>query len=112
MPAAGVPSWSVLVSLMVHGPDVEPTVRGTIRSVDPTESRGAIAFTSAVDDPEPIIAGAGTWTSYHDDASVIRVWRDGPRVRVEEPDGSPNLIVGEARTWSFEVSQELPLESL
>ena len=107
-----IPSWSVLVSLMVHGPDVEPPVRGAIRSVDGSdESRGYSGFTRYEDDPDPIVAGAGTRTCEADGSSVLRVWRQGSLVRVEEPDGSPSLIVGRGLSWSFDRRHAEPLES-
>jgi hypothetical protein len=113
MSDAESPSWSVLVSLMVHGPDVEPTVRGAIRSVDGTdESRGHVGFLHPEGDPDPVFAGSGTGTRSADGESLVRVWRDGPRVRVEEPDGSPNLIVGDGASWSFDRIHDEPLKSL
>lgn len=65
----------MLVSLMVHGPDVEPTVRGLIRSVDGTgDSPAHFTVIRAEDDPDPVFAGAGTGDDGH---SVLRVWRQG-----------------------------------
>ena len=97
---------------MVHGPDVEPTVRGSIRSVDGTdESRGHFASFHLEGDPDPVFAGSGTGAGRGDGASLLRVWRDGRRVRVEEPDGSPNLIVGESASWIFDRAHQEPLQS-
>ena len=113
MSDAEIPSWSVLVSLMVHGPDVEPTVRGSIRSIDGTdESRGDFAFSHPEGDPDPIFAASGTGSRSEVGASLLRVWRDGRHVRVEESDGAPNLIVGDGASWSFDRVHDQPLESL
>lgn len=107
-----IPSWPVLVSLMVHGPDVEPTVHGLIRSADGTdESRGHIGFTRYQEDPDPVFAGAGTRDTEAVDSNLLRVWRDGTLIRIEEADGSPNLIVGDDTTWSFDRGHPEPLES-
>src|SRR6478609_314194 len=99
---------------MVHGPDLEPTVRGTIRSVDGTdESRGDFVFQHPLDEPVPHMTGACTGTSIEgaENASLLRVWRDGSRVRVEELDGLPNVIVGDHATWTFDRTHDQPLES-
>jgi hypothetical protein len=112
VPDAQIPSWSVLVSLMVHGPDIEPTVRGTIRSVDGTdETRGYATFSHREDDLPPVVAGAYTRSRDLEGGSLLRVWKDGPRIRIEESDGSPNLIVGSDATWSFDRIHDEPLKS-
>jgi len=41
----------------------------------------------------------------------IRVWRDQHRLRIEEPDGRINLIVGDTTCWQFDRDHETPLAS-
>lgn len=73
------PSWVELLTVMVHGPDPEPTFRGVITSHD--------------------IEGD----------TLRRVWRDGTRVRIEMPDGRPRLIVGAESAWQFGSDGDVPV---
>lgn len=52
----------------------------------------------------------GTITTTGRDRCRLDVWREGPRLRVQHPDGSPALIVGAESAWRFDASQDLPLE--
>jgi hypothetical protein len=90
-------SWTELVVLMVDVPEPEPTVRGAIRSLhgDDDSSR-SFGFFRVGGDPMPVHAA---FAAAHEDA--YRVWRDGFRVRMEWPDGSPSLIVGDTLCWRF-----------
>lgn len=62
----------------------EPSIRGMVRSVDPTTA---------------------------DSDGRARVWRDGILARVENPSGRPMLIVGSERAWRFGERQPVPLET-
>ena len=65
-------SWDQLRPLMLTGPETPVRVRGTI--------------VSTADDDSPL---------------ETRVWLDGGRVRLERPDGSPVLVLGDSLTWRF-----------
>jgi hypothetical protein len=98
--------WIELLSLMVDGPRPEPAVRGAIRSVAGTETHH-LAWGGL---HPPVLTGRRG----HLDASVapappIRVWRDGRRLRIEEPDGSLNVIVGDTTCWQFDSAHDAPL---
>jgi hypothetical protein len=89
-----VPSWTELVTLMVEVPDPEPTLRGVIRSVDGEDSgRQFHAYSEGT--PSPVFARHGVV------GSSYRVWRDGLLIRMEHPDGTPSLIVGDELCWQF-----------
>jgi len=106
-----LPSWVELLTLMVHPPEPEPTVRGVVRSNPGTdESRKYIAYSVTGHDPGPVIAGAGA-TASTDEPPLIRVWRDGAKVRLENSVGSPTLIVGEEQCWQFGPSRDIPVVS-
>jgi hypothetical protein len=90
------PSWTELVVLMVEVPDPEPTVRGAIRSREGDESQLSYGFYRTADQPMPVHAA---FAAGHEGA--YRVWRDGLKVRMEWPDGSPSLIVGDTLCWRF-----------
>jgi hypothetical protein len=99
-----------LLTLMVDGPDPEPTVRGSIRSDDGRDSsRGYFAWTSYEGGARPVIAGARPRLDETAQRPPIRVWRDGAKLRIEEPDGSPNLIVGESTCWRFDREHATPV---
>jgi len=119
------PSWVGLLTLMVHGTDPEPTLRGAIRSWSREPERHvAYGWTAFAGDARPVLAGhRGGRAPQPDPASdepaggapdevpSIRVWRDGKRLRIEEPDGSVNLIVGEDTCWQFDREHDTPLAS-
>jgi hypothetical protein len=90
-------SWTELVVLMVEVPEPEPTLRGVIRS-HPGEdgSELSIGYVRIGGQPMPVHAA---FAAAHDGA--YRVWRDGLKVRLEWPDGSPSLIVGDMLCWRF-----------
>jgi hypothetical protein len=95
-----LPSWIELVSLMCEVPDPEPTLRGAIRSFDgDDESRRHHAYGWQGGTSLPVFAR-------HSAAGPppYRVWRDGLRTRMERPDGSPTLIVGDELCWQFDRS--------
>jgi hypothetical protein len=96
---------------MVEAAADEPTGRGAIRSrATGDRSNGWFAYAPL---NTPIVAGrrrhhvpAGDGVS-----APLRVWRDRSRLRIEEPDGSVNLIVGDTKSWQFSDDAELPLEA-
>jgi hypothetical protein len=103
-----------LLTLMVDGPEPEPepepTVRGSIRSDDGRDSsRGYFGLISDESDARPVIAGARPRLDEAAERPPIRVWRDGDKLRIAEPDGSPNLIVGESTCWRFDREHDTPL---
>jgi hypothetical protein len=107
------PSWVALLTLMVHAPDPEPTIRGAIRSwPGDDESAGYFGWTAMAGDPLPVFTGVRP-DSADPSAAVppIRVWRDGERMRIEEPDGAVNLIVGEDTCWQFDREHDIPIAS-
>jgi len=95
-------TWFELLDLMVVGPRPEPTVRGAIAEDHSTEEYRGFA---RVGQP-PVIAGARTGS-----AGALQVWRDGARIRIEEPDGRPNLIVGAETCWQFDREHDTPIAS-
>ena len=98
-------SWDQLLTLMVHGPDPEPPVRGTI--VDwPGEHFGAVPLPR----PYPVLAGTGLRTR-EDGTSAVRVWRDGNLARICDYDGTLKLIVGAELCWDFTEDDEVPASS-
>jgi hypothetical protein len=87
------PGWAALLTLMVHGPDPEPTLRGTIRS-SPDKSAAEL------DEDGP---------ASPEDAAELRVWRDGHRLRVEDANGNVSLIVGDDTCWHFDGHPDSPV---
>ncbi len=106
------PSWVELLTLMVHGPDSEPTLRGAIRSwhgdQETTEQLGWVAYSG---EPPPVFTGSRPSIGQQQAAAPIRVWRDGPRLRIEESDGTLNLIVGDTTCWQFDRDHDTPVAS-
>jgi hypothetical protein len=105
---SGTLSWVELLVLMVHGPQPEPTVRGAIRSTEPAD---VDTYWASAGDTLPVPAGTRPHTVDRAAPPPVRVWRDGAKVRIEEPDGALNLIVGESRCWRFDGAHESPVES-
>lgn len=106
------PSWVALLTLMVHGPDPEPTLRGAIRSWPGEGPRAQeFAWVSFVNQP-PVLTGVGPSVDERK-ATVqpIRVWRDGNRLRIEKPDATVHLIVGDSTCWQFDGDHNTPLAS-
>ncbi|HEU5271945.1 MAG TPA: hypothetical protein VFU36_18630 [Jatrophihabitans sp.] len=99
-------SWAQLLTLMVHGPDPEPPVRGAITSYWPPERFGVIPLKG----PGSVVAGGGVQTG-EDGTGSIRVWRDGDRVRICDSDGALKLIVGAEYCWDFTENDEVPASS-
>jgi hypothetical protein len=98
---------------MVDGPSPERAVRSLIRSYDgDDESGGNYGWTALAGEPLSVFAGV---RAAEDPAAAepwpLRVWRDGTRARIEEPDGTPNLIVGDDTCWRFEPDHEAPTAS-
>jgi len=91
------PTWTELLVLMIDVPEPEPTVHGAIRSVDgDDDSRRTYGFYRVGGQPMPVHAGLAAASE-----GAYRVWRDGLKVRMEWPDGSPSLIVGDTLCWRF-----------
>jgi hypothetical protein len=107
------PSWVALLTLMVHAPDPEPTLRGAIRSWPGEDERAqAYGWTAFAGEPLPVFTGIRpTVDEQKAAAQPIRVWRDGQRLRIEEPDGTINLIVGDTTCWQFDRDHDAPLAS-
>lgn len=101
------PSWVALLTLMVHGPDA--TLRGAIRSREAAEGEESEGWFAWGRENIPVFAGARS--NAPDDAAgrPLLVWRDGVRVRIEEADGSVNLIADESTCWQFELAQDVPV---
>jgi len=107
------PSWVVLLTLMVHGPDPEPTIRSAIRSrPGREEGTGSFGWVAYGDEPLPVFAGVRLNASPEEAAVLpIKVWRDGERMRIEEPDGAVILIVGDTACWQFDREHDTPVAS-
>jgi hypothetical protein len=118
------PSWVALLTLMVRGSDSEPTVHGVLRTVEGDDTTySCIGWTSTAG-RSPVFAGArhalrsdGTDTEgaaadlpASQQRPPLRVWRDGNRVRVEELDGAPSLIVGDEFCWQFDTGRSTPTQ--
>ena len=94
--------WVQVLVQMVHGPDV--SIRGIVRSVDhDNRPRNKVGWTTIGNQVPPTLAGGGV------DATEIRVWRDGMRVRIEEPDGTVVLLCDGTTCWRFRPNRDLPL---
>jgi hypothetical protein len=100
------PSWAHLLQLMTTTPDDEPTLRGAIRHRGPLEGWSFFAR----GDTAPVAAGVRPGVD-HDDPPPLRVWRRGHQLRVEEPDGRVNLIVGQDRVWHYDADRQVHVES-
>lgn len=106
MGAVGM-SWVGLVELMVRARTPEPAVHGTIRSVGSTgEPENATGWVMARPGLPPVFTGvpsprqprgAGPTPVLE---QVVTVWRDGGRVRVESPAGTPHTITNGRMTWT------------
>ncbi len=98
-------SWLGLAQRMVLRGHPEPTLRGVIRSVGSgAESENATGWAVAGDRLPTVFTGVGSSrrAGGGDGAEQrVTVWRDGARVRVARPDGSPSLISDGERTWTF-----------
>jgi hypothetical protein len=96
---------------MAHRPDVEPTLRGTIRSHDGAdEQRGYYGWSRFGGDALPVPAGANAIADHLGDTR-LRVWSDGPRLRTESLDGQVNIIAGTETVWLFDREHEAPVAS-
>lgn len=102
-------SWVQLLSLMVHGPVPEPTVRGAITSRDGNYERHA-GWARLETEPDPVFAGTGLETGADGTTSIL-VWRAGERLRICDPDGRLKLIVNPASSWDFTGDAEVPVRS-
>lgn len=86
--------WLQVLLQMVHGPEL--TLRGVITSRNGADAPGHDMNWAVVGAENlPVFTG-------DDDVEVHRVWRDGPRLRVERPDDSPVLIADTDRAWAFD----------
>lgn len=105
------PSWVALLTLMVHGPDPEPTLRGAIRSWRGDEERArTFGWFTLGNEPLPVLTGIRPRTDERKAAGQpIRVWRDGHRLRIEETDGTINLIIGDTTCWQFDRDHDTPI---
>jgi hypothetical protein len=100
------PTWAQLLGLMTTTPDDEPTIRGAIRHRGPQEGWSFFARSGA----PPVVAGVRPGVDQAD-PPPLRVWRHGQRVRLEEPDGRVNLIVGDDRVWQYDAGRQVHVES-
>jgi len=99
---SGDVSWVEVLVRMVDGPDLP--VRGVVRCryADDEARRGGTGWVSGM---RPVVltgGGAGD--------NGVRVWRDGPRLRVERMDGSPLMISDGHTSWRFSDEHPDPLE--
>jgi len=93
--------WVQVLVQMVHGPDVP--VRGIISSADGgLRSRDEVGWTAFSGALPPTFTGGGI------EATELRVWRDGMRVRIEHLDGRPLLLCDAVTCWRFRKGRELP----
>lgn len=92
---------------MVHGPDPEPSLRGAIRSWP--EPDGGFVWAGPSGKPLPVVTGVRPSVGGQTPPPPIRVWRDRHRLRIEEPDGTLNLIVGDTTCWQFDPNHDSPL---
>jgi uncharacterized protein (TIGR03086 family) len=82
------PTWAELVTLMTHGPDLP--LHGRIRHDDGGEDQ-VFGWAGSADEPAPAVA--------HGDHGVVVVWRDGERLRLEDPDGRVTLVCDGETVW-------------
>jgi len=104
-----------LLTLMVHGPDTgtgpEPAVRGAIRSRPAPGQAAAFGWVAYAGQSPPVFTGVRSGVGDYSDAPPLRVWRDGAKIRVEEPNGRPNVIVGGQLCWRFDAEHDTPVVS-
>lgn len=95
-PLPYAPDPSELLALILAGPDrpLHGTITTHVEGGDRLSGTGWMAYT-------PL-------TTTVRDQSRLDVWRDGPRLRVQHPDGSPALIVGTESAWRFD--DDIPIE--
>ena len=101
------PSWVNLLTLMVHGPTLP--VHGRMRTVaGEDEAAGWFAW-GGMD--RPVIAGmrGAANPEATDWATPIRLWWDGVRLRVEEPDGAVDVIADADTCWQWEQGSDVPV---
>jgi hypothetical protein len=106
LPAAQpeAPRWADLLDLMAG--DGSPLhVRGAIRT---TAHHGTFAFASSTDDPA-IIAGLRLRSHPDRHREPLQVWWSGRRLRLEEPDGTVELIANEKRCYQFVNDADQPV---
>jgi hypothetical protein len=101
----------VLLTLMVHGPDPEPTLRGAIRRQPgrPDAPEG-FGFFASPGEPWPVFTGQGRSAEDGPD-SPVRVWRDGAWLRIEAADGAVVLIADDTTCWQFDRDHDTPVAS-
>lgn len=81
--------WVEVLKVLVDGPRVP--VRGIVRTMN-AELIGKSQTFGFIGAP-PLMVGI--------DGHDVRVWRDGRRVRVEQPDGTPLFITDGETAWQF-----------
>lgn len=91
-----------LLTLMLDGPNPEPTVRGVTPHHHPDPDEHWVAWAGP---SRPVLIGLGPGD---DDAARQRVWRDGRRLRVEESDGRVAVIADEHTCWQFDRDHDAP----
>lgn len=107
-PEVQPPSWVNLLTLLVHGPTVP--VRGLLRTIEgEDETLGWFAWSG---EEPPIVAGmrGAADPESTDWETPTRVWWDGVRLRVEEPDGSVNVIADAHTCWQWEQGSDVPIK--
>lgn len=109
--------WVDLARLMTHPQVSEPTLKGIIRSHRSTEEPEN-SMSWGVLDPAgspPLFTGLNHYQTRAPDQPAsptndIRVWRAGPKVRVERANHTPHLITDGVTAWTF-TTTETPAEA-
>lgn len=98
------PSWERLLQLMAAGPD--PGVRGAVRCLHSGSQFLAVA---SVGDEPTVLAGMRYRGAPENSDRPLNVWWSGQRLRLAEPDGTVELIVGDRRCWQFVDHTDVPI---
>ncbi|MGW6694417.1 hypothetical protein ACWF62_11635 [Rhodococcus sp. NPDC054953] len=91
-------SWIQVLVAMDEGPTAP--VHGVVRVVDPERTPELVSWASA--GAPPVFVGLG--------GDEVRLWRDGPRTRIDTRTGEPLFICDGDTAWRFE-HDEPPLRA-
>ena len=99
-------TWWDLAQLMTTRWTPEPTLQGVIRSAGTdAEAENTMNWAVVVPHQPPLFTGdrnrVRPTPSDPNPERLLRVWRDGPRVRIEDRAGDPLLITDGTSMWEF-----------
>ncbi|WP_305092506.1 hypothetical protein [Prescottella sp. R16] len=89
-------TWVEVLVTMADGPRLP--IRGVIRRTPDEPERVNFAYAG----PAPVFVGIG---------DIVRIWRDGAKVRIETSDGRPTFVTDGETVWRFDDTDRPPLSS-